>query len=342
MRKIEIIIHTLIILSCFTACVKKQESAKNMEQLHKENGIPVRTSEIATRPFIQELTYNAPLSGIEESTAKAMVGDVILKVNAKVGDYVAKDKVIITFPQDTPSAQYEQAYSAYLNSKQTHDRMQRLFEQGAISQQDMDNITTAYNVSKANLNASSQMINVKSPISGYITAMKVSPGDNVLPAAELFTVSNTSKYKSIIWVPDSEIQFVKKGQKALAKWGEQTLTGRISTISLAMDQDKKAFKTEIVFDTHPKQIISGVTLGIKLEVARINNAIVIERKYILEENGKKYIWLAKDKKAIKTEIYTKHDNGIEYEVLSGLTAGDKVITEGISLLTDNCLIQVIQ
>jgi membrane fusion protein (multidrug efflux system) len=342
MKRIIIINLALILLLSFSACGKKKETVKNMEQLQKENGIPIRTTVVTPKPFVQALTYNAPLSGIEESTAKAMVSDVVLSVNAKVGDYVKKDQVIITFPQDTPSAQYEQANSAYLNAKATYDRMTRLFAQGAISQQDMDNVTTGYNVSKANLNASAQMIHVKAPISGYITAMKVNPADHVFPAAELFTVSNTSRYKAVIWVPDSEIQKIKKGMKATAVWGEQTLTGRISTVSLAMDQDKKAFKAEIVFDTHPKQIISGVTLEIRLEVSNIPNAIVIERKSIVEAGDQKFVWLEVDKKAVKTEITTKNDNGIEYEVISGLKAGDNVITEGISLLTDNALVQVIQ
>lgn len=331
----------MTLLLTLAACGKKKETAKNMEQIQKENGVPVRVTEIILQPFTQMLTYNAPLSGIEESTAKSMVSDVIQSVTAKVGDYVKKDQIIITFPQDTPAAQYEQANSAYLNAKQTYERMQRLFTQGAISQQDMDNVTTGYNVSKANLNASAQMIHVKAPISGYITAMKVNPSDHVFPAAELFTVSNTSKYKAVIWVPDTDIQQIKKGMKATAVWGEQTLTGRISTISLALDQDKKAFKAEIVFDTHPKQIISGVTLEIKLEVANVPAAIVVERKSIIESDAKKYVWVERDNKAVKVEITTRRDNGIQYEVISGLAAGDKVITEGISLLTDNALVQVI-
>jgi membrane fusion protein (multidrug efflux system) len=342
MKRILLTILSLFVLICFTSCFKKQEATKNIEQLQKENGIPVRISQIVQKPYVQVLTYNAPLSGIEESTAKSMVGDVILNVNGKVGDYVKKDQIIISFSQDTPSAQYEQANSAYLNAQQTYNRMQRLFNQGAISQQEMDNVTTAYNVTKANLNSSSQMINVKAPISGYITAMKVSQGDNVSPGTELFTISNTSKYKAVIWVPDSEIQYVKKGQKVSAQWGSQTLSGATSTIALAMDQDKKAFRTEIIFNTHPKQIISGITFEIKLEVARINSAIVIERKSITEENNKMYVWLEVDNKAVKTEIKTQHNNGIEFEVISGLKPGDELITEGISLLTDNCLVQIIK
>ncbi len=342
MKRILITTLTLILILSFTACVKKQKASKNIEQLQRENGVPVRITEIAPTTFVQELTYNAPLSGIEESTAKSMVSDIVVQVNAKVGDYVKKDQTIITFPQDTPAAQYNQANSAFLNAKQTYERMQRLYAQGAISQQDMDNVTTGFNVSKANLNSSSQMVYVKAPISGYITAMKVNQADHVAPAAELFTVSNTSKYKATIWVPDTDIQNIKKGLKAVAKWGEQTLTGRITSVSLAMDQDKKAFKTEIIFDTHPKQIISGVTLEIRIEVAQVANTIVVERKSIIEENGKKFVWLEQDKKARKKEIVTKRDNGIEYEVSSGVKTGDKMITEGISQLTDNCLVQVIQ
>jgi RND family efflux transporter MFP subunit len=220
--------------------------------------------------------------------------------------------------------------------------MQRLYAKGAISQQDMDNVTTGYTVAQANLNASSQMIKVKAPISGYITAMKVNQSDHVNPGEELFTVSNTSKYKATIWVPDTEVQLIKKGQKAVANWGDQTLTGRVSSISMAMDQDKKAFKTEIVFDTHPKQIISGVTLEIKIEVARDNNAIVVERKSIVDEAGKKFVWVEQDNKAKKVEITTKRDNGIEYQCSTGLKAGDKMISEGISQLTDNCLVQTVK
>jgi multidrug resistance efflux pump len=51
--------------------------------------------------------------------------------------------------------------------------MQRLFAQGAISQQDLDNVETQYKVSKANLEVSDKMINVRAPISGIITAMNV-------------------------------------------------------------------------------------------------------------------------------------------------------------------------
>ncbi len=322
-------------------CPKEKDETKSIEQIQKEEGFPVRIVNLEPSTFVKELSYNATLSGIEETTVTTKVHDVVLKINANVGDYVSKGQVIINFPQDTPIAQYEQALSAFNNTKQMHERMQRLFSQGAISRQDMDNIQTAFDIAKANLNSSMQMINVQAPISGYLTSVKVNAGDKVGNGDVLFTVSNTTRYKSVIWIADNEILTVKKNMKATAKWGDLSLDGRITEIALAMDKDKKAFRAEVVFDAKMKQIITGVTVDILIETLRINKCLVISHKHIVKENGLKYVWIARDDKAFKTEIQTSQDNGIEYVVSKGLTAGDAIIIEGITPLFDSCRIKVV-
>jgi len=339
MKKIIIILLTVIVIVSFAACGKRQAS-KNMEQIQREEGIPVRIKELQPTTYVQSNTYNATLAGIEESVVSAKVSDVVVQINAKVGDYVNKDQVIVTFPQDTPSAQFIQASSAYQNAKVTYERMQRLFSQGAISQQDMDNVTTAFNVSKANYNTSYNLINVKAPISGYITAIYVNPGDLVGPGADLFTVSNTSKYKATIWIPDTEIKSMKKGLKVTAKWNDDTLTGYISSIAMAMEQNKKAFRTEVIFTNKPKYITSGVTVKITINTETIPNAIVLDRSAMVESAGKTYAWIVVNNKATRREIKVGHNNGIEYEITAGLNPGDKLITEGLTMIYEGCLVKV--
>jgi membrane fusion protein, multidrug efflux system len=341
MKQAIIVLTSLILLLGMSGCVKKQ-AEKNMEQIQKEEGIPVRVTEIQPSTFVQTNTYNATLSGIEESVVKSMVSDVVAKINVKVGDYVKKDQVILSFPQETPSALYIQASLAFQNAKTTYERMQRLFSQGAISQQDLDNVTTAYNVAQANLNTSKSMIYVKAPISGYITTISVNPGDKVDSGADLLTVSNTSKYKAVIWIPDSEIQGMKKGLKATAQWNEEILSGYISSLAMAMDQSKKAFRAEIVFNTKTRYIASGVTVEVKINTLTIPNSIVVDRSSMLESGDKFYAWKVVNGKAVKNELQVGHNNGIEYEVKSGLTAGDQLITEGLTMVYEGCLVKVTQ
>lgn len=336
------LIPILIVLFTLLGCGKKSAGGKNMEQIQKEEGIPVRVTELQTTTYNETYTYNATLTGIEESTITAMVSDVVTKINVKVGDFVQKDQIIISFPKDTPSAQYQQANSAFINARTTYERMQRLYAQGAISQQDMDNMETAYTVSLANYNTSQSMVNVKAPFSGYLTNLFVNVGDKVNYGTELFTVSNTNKYKAVIWIPDSEIQNIRKGQKALAYWNDEILNGQIFSVALAMDQNKKAFRAEVIFNTKTKYIASGVTVSISINVKSIPNTIVIDRNAMIESEGKHYVWTVIDNKALRKEIKVGQNNGIRYQVTEGLTAGEKLITEGMTMVYEGGLIKVIQ
>jgi RND family efflux transporter MFP subunit len=335
------LIVVLLMLLLF-ACGKKQNDVKNMQQIQNEEGIPVRQTVVETSTFHQELKYNATLSGTEESTASAMVSDIITRINAKVGDKVTKDQVIISFPANTPAAQFEQATSAFNSIRTVYERMKRLHDQGAISRQDLDNVETQYKVSKSNLEVSEQMINVRAPISGIITAMPVSLSEKVFPGTELFTVASTGGYKAAIMVPEAEIGKVKKGMKATATWLDETVTGKVSAISLAMDINSKAFRVEVVFPGVNRKISYGVTAEISIEVLSKPNVIVVDREHITLENGDKYVWLNKQGIAAKSKIETGLDNALAFEVVSGLEIGDLLVTEGINMLTEKAKLRVIE
>lgn len=337
---------TYIILLCtvllFSACGKKKEVGKNMEQIQKEQGIPVRVQTVEAGTFTQELNYSAVLGGREESTAQAMVGDIVTSIKAKVGDRVAAGQIIVTFPKNTPAAQYIQASTAFNAQKQAYERMQRLFAQGAIARQDLDNLETGYNVAQANLEASEKMINVRAPIAGVITKIMVNPAERTYPGQDLFTVSSTNGFKATLMIPDTEVHKVRVGTPATAKWMDQTLSGRVSQISMALDPDSKAVRVDVVFPAYTRQISFGTTAQISLKTLTKNNVILADRAITVTENDKHYVWLNENNHAVRREIELGLDNKLQYEVLSGLSEGDILITEGINLLAENALIRVVE
>lgn len=336
------LVFALALTLAIAACGKKEAGGKNIEQIQNEQGIPVRISVIEPTTFRQDLRYNAVLNGLEESTAQAMVSDIVSSISAKVGDYVEQGQLIVTFPKNTPAAQFEQASTAFNAQKQAYERMQRLFEQGAISRQDLDNMETAFKVAKANLDAVEQMIYVRSPISGVITNIWVNTSEKVFPGKELFTVASNAGYKAILNVPENEVPKIRIGTPALAESNGTTIRGRVSQIALAVDQNSKAVRVEAVFPGANRKLKFGTTAQISLDVLTKNEVIVINREHIVSENGKRFVWLSVDNHALRTQIETGLDNQLQYEVVSGLGSGDKLITAGISQLTDNALIKVIE
>jgi len=332
----------LSLIFSFSACGKKTEEAKSMDQLHSELGIPVRVQSAEKSTFEQLLIYNAVLGGSRESTAQAMVSDVITSINHKVGDVVNKGDVIITFPTDTPSAQYEQARSAYQSIEAVHERMQRLYEQRAISLQDYENVRTQYQVAKANLESSEQLIKVQAPISGVITNIMVNVSQRVFPGQELFTVTASSGYRATLMIPETEISKVKRGSRVTATWDDKSLPGRVSTIAMAMDPGTKAFRVEAEFDGKNAKIPYGVTADIAVEVSRKPNVFVVQRQHLVRENGDFYVWKAEADKATRVPIEVGLTTQLEYEVLTGISEGDMIITEGIKSLTEGAKIRIIE
>ena len=332
----------MIVVLALGGCGKKAEDAKSMEQLHSELGVPVRTSPIEIGTYRQELKYNASLSGIQESTVSAMVGDVVASIRFKVGDKVQKDDIVVKFPSNTPAAQYEQAQSAFNSISAIHDRMNRLKEQGAISQQDYDNVKTQFDVSKSNLQASEQMVNVRAPISGVITDIMVNVSDSVYPGFPLFTVSSTNGYRAIIMIPEGEISKVKKGSAVKATWEDITINGKITTSALAMDPNQKAFRVEASFPGFNSKLNYGVTAEISVQILSKPNVIVVQRHQLVKENGDTFVWLAKDDKAVRVPVTTGLNDQLAYEITSGLEEGDLLITQGIKSLTEGAKIRIIE
>jgi len=342
MKKKYILIILLSLALLLTACGRKSSQFKTLQQIQKEQGIPVKVKTVELETFTQELTYNASMGGKEESNGQSLVSEVVNSVNAKVGDRVSAGQIIVTFPRNTPSAQYEQALTAYNAAKTAYERMRNLYANGAISRQELDNVETQYKVAEANLNASDKMINVRAPISGIITNISVSPGDRSYPGQNLFTVSTTNGYKAKLMVADRDAMKVKVGTPAIATWENITLNGRVSKISLALDPYQKAVPVEVTFPSNGQRISFGSTAQIRLQYLIKPNSIVVNREHIVNENDKQYVWINQNNHAIKREITTGLDNQLQYEVTSGLEPGEQLIVEGISLLTDNALIKVIE
>lgn len=335
-------ILALSLILLFSACGKKKDDAKSMDQLHSELGVPVRVISAEKTTFEQLLRYNAVLGGSQESTAQAMISDVVTGIKAKVGDRVQKDDIIISFPTNTPAAQYQQANSAFQSISDIHDRMQRLFEQKAISQQDYENVRTQYLVAKANLASSEQMIYARAPISGVITDIKVSLSEHVYPGQELFTIAAISGYQATVMIPETEINKVKPGSRVTANWEGNSMQGRISTIALAMDTATKAFRAEAEFSGKSPKVPYGVTAEIAVEVLRKPQVFVMQRHHLVRENGDYYLWLAKDGLATRVLVEVGLTNQLEYEIVSGLAEQDTIITEGIKSLTEGAKIRIIE
>lgn len=332
----------LIMVLGFSSCTKEKKEAKSMEQIYKEEGVPVRTKTVSLTEFNKVLSFNSVLTGIKESTAYASMGDKVEKILVKVGDFVKKDQVLVTFPTDSPSARYFQAKVAFDNARTAFERIDNLYKSGGISLQNRDNARARFEVAKADWDTVRQMVKVKAPISGYVTRVHVAETDNVDREMPLVTISNTDRMKASIWVSEDEIFDIEKDMPATATWKGNQIRGNVVEVDSAMNVMKKAFRALVEFHNPDNLLKAGITAEINIITSSKPNAVVVERKNILKEQEEYFVYIVKNNKAEKIKVVPGKQQGLDVEIVEGLNPGDELVVEGQMLLENGSKVKVVR
>jgi len=333
-----------VLALCFilvTGCSggKNTQESKNMDQLQKENGIPVYVRTLEKRPFSTYLKYPAEFRAQRQSTAYAKIPDVVRKIKVKVGDRVERDQIIIVFSEDNPA--YQQAKLGFESAEAAFTRVKALYADAGVSRQDYDNAKTQYEMAREGYKSASEMIHIKAPIGGVITQLYVQASVNVAPGAALFTVSNNDGFESQFYVPAEEIDEIKPGARVYIENKKERIEGRVTEISLIMDPVRRAFPVRASFACKPKSLVSGMSVDVIVETYANDKAIVVARNEIRRRGDSWIAYVQNGLTAEARELVVKREQGFTYEISNGLREGDVLITDVSENLSDGALIKVV-
>ncbi|POQ99651.1 hypothetical protein AU468_10090 [Alkalispirochaeta sphaeroplastigenens] len=330
-----------LILLTLPGCAGPEErSSRSIEEIHHAEGVPVITRPVETTPFRTYVSYTGRLSGITESTATALVSDRVEEIRLRVGDRVRRDTPVVIFPRDNPSVGFEQARVNLENARQAYERTRRLHLEEGVSRQAYDNARTQFEVAQANWQTARKMVEVQSPLTGYITRMAVSESDNVQPGDPLFTVSVFDRLKTTVWTSDHHAEMIAPGLPARAIWRDREIRGVVQEIDMAMDKTTRAFSTKLQFDNPDLAVRSGVTATIHIETYRQDEAILLLQQDLRSDAEGFYVYVAEEGRAARRPVLLGRHQGVYREVLSGLVPGDHLVSQGIDQLREGRTLRV--
>jgi RND family efflux transporter MFP subunit len=266
------------------------------------------------------------------------VSDVVRKISAQVGDTVEQDEVIVSFSADNQALR--QAALAAESALEVFKRSSALFENNDISRQEYDSVRTQYEIARAHLKAADDMVYVKAPIAGRITRINVRPTENVRPGTPLFTVSGGNGYEARFYVSAAEIDRIQAGARAFINDPSRNIEGRVTQISLTMDSRMQAFPVSAFFGTTSNKLVSGMGVDLSVETYRNEKAIVLSRSELLETAEGLSAFVAVENTARQFAVRPGQEQGLRLEIISGLEAGDLLISGGIQNLAPDTKITI--
>ena len=176
---------------------------------------------------------------------------------------------------------------------------------------------------------------VRAPISGQLSYLAVTPGQQVSTGMSIGQIKDLSQYKVHTSLNEYYIDRITAGLPAKISYQDKTFPLSISRV--VPEVKERSFDVDLVFSGQkPSNIRLGKSYRVQIELGKPERAIIIPRGDFYQHTGGKWIYrLSSDgKKATKVEIEIGRQNPQHYEIVDGLNEGDRVIVSGYDKFGD--------
>lgn len=317
--------------------------------------------------------YPATFRGRQDVEIIPQISGKIISVNVREGQKVHKGQTLFIIDQvpykaslQTALANLESAKAEAASAKLNYEGKQQLFAQKVISDFELKKSRNALLIAQATMQqAQAQVTNARndlsytvitSPCDGVVGSLPYRAGHLASPDMQtpLTTVSDNSEMYIYFSIPEKQmIELIRRhgSNEAVLKampgvrlylndGSEYDAGGRIESMSGVLDKMTGSVSLRAVFPNDDGLLHSGGAGNIGLS-NKLNKVILIPQGATYELQDKVYAYKVVDGKTQSVQLSVKPvAEKKQYIVMSGLTSGDVIITEGVGNLRDGAEIKL--
>ncbi len=259
-------------------------------------------------------------------------GQPLLKIQASSAPVV----------EQSTEAPSEQTQSNYDNALKEFNRLQRLFDLGAIPRRQLDTAAILLQEAKDNLSStqnaphpSSTMINgsttINAPIDGIVTGLS-SSGKAVQAGQQLLSVGSGQEVEVVIPLNQNDLYLVHLGTPAVIEASEQRVGGQISRIYPRIEAEEvSAYLAYMKLAANPNGLLTfGMSVTVHIDTGKTAPVPAVPNASIFQDGqGRNLIYLAVNDKALLQEISIGETIGDFTELTSDLPQQSMIITSNM-------------
>lgn len=272
-------------------------------------------------------------------------------VFVKEGQTVKKGQLLAKVDDGGLSQQLGQLQIQFELAKTTFDRQQRLWNQKIGSELQFLQAQSNY---QAQAKAVSQLqkqiekTSVRAPFSGTIDDVITEQGSVVgAGQSQLMRIVNLDRMYIETDVPEKYINHISKNKKVQVEFPVlgKSMNSIVRQVGNYINPANRTFKIEIPIPNKDKNIKPNLTARLRINDYSNQRALLIPQGIISENaNGEQFVYVIKNENATiakKIIIKTGKTQGDIIEILSGLSDGDEIISEGARSVTDGQTVKIL-
>ena len=276
----------------------------------------------------------------ENDITPAASGVHIDRILVEVGDPVHEGQLIVTLDP----TQYTQQLVQLKTVEDDYNRLLPVYEAGGISTQQIEQAKAQLDVQREVVANLKKNIEVRSPISGVVTARNYESGD-LFAQQPILHIMQIDPLKVIANISEQYFPNVKVGMPvklAVDIFPDEEFTGTVSLIYPALDPTTRTFKVEVKVPNAKRTLRPGMYARTTFDMGS-KEGVMVPDVAVQKQVGsaERYLYvIVGDSVAERRSVKVGRQVGDRVDILSGIEAGEPVAVTALSKLFDGAKVDI--
>jgi RND family efflux transporter MFP subunit len=305
--------------------------------------VTVRAQPVQTKIYSATEEVVGTVRAKLRATLEAKVSGRIEKMPVSAGQLVKKGDLLAQLEVREVQAKLDQAKAVREQSARDRQRLEALLQQKAVTQQEYDAVLARFRVSEAAVSEAQTMLDyatITAPFDGVITRKLAEVGDLASPGRALLELEDPNALRLEADVPEALLERVQAGGKLPVRIGALTnaVPGTVSEIAPIADPNSRTFRVKL--DMPPNAGLRSGQFGRLVVPVGESSNLRVPASALVRRGQMEMVFVAAKNQAQLRLVKTGRRLGDEIEILSGLEAGELIVTEGAAALVDGQPVEV--
>ena len=250
------------------------------------------------------------------------------------------------------------------NARRDLARYQQLSKTNLVSRQELDAQQALVNETLGTIKADEAAVasaqlqltwsRITAPVDGRVGLKQVDIGNQISSGDTngIVVLTQTHPIDVLFTLPESDIATIVQAQKAgktltVEAWDrtnkQKLSTGTLLSLDNQIDATTGTIKLKGRFENQDDALFPNQFVNARMLVDTQQDAIVIPTAALQMGNDGHFVWvLNSDNKVSKHTVTTGIQDSEKVVIAAGLSAGDRVVTDGIDRLTEGASVEVVE
>lgn len=274
---------------------------------------------------------------------EAKLSGRIERLPVTVGQRIKQGDLLVLLDEREIQARLEQARAVREQTQQDRKRFETLLQQNAVTRQEYDAAQARARIAEAAVTETEALLGyakVTAPFDGVVSRRLAEVGDLASPGRPLLELEDPHALRLEADLPEALIDRLRLEDRMVVRVAALTndLAATVSEIAPAADPHSRTFRVKLDLPPTPGLRLGQfgrVTVPLS-EVASVRapaTAVVVRGQLEM-------VFVVEQQKAHLRLVKTGKRLGEEWEVVSGLNAGESIVVEGAAALVDGQPVEV--